>query len=153
MSTSTEALPARRIESPQDGSAVVAWLWTIYLLIFLMVLIGGTTRLTGSGLSMVDWHPLMGAIPPLNEQEWQNVFLRYQEFPQYRLVNSWMDLGAFQKIFFWEYLHRLLGRLIGVAVFLPWLYFLLTKRLTRTTSAGALLAIFLGGSQGFLGTW
>lgn len=152
------SLPSSTSDSPSstalraaDGSAVVAWLWIVYAMIFCMVVIGGTTRLTGSGLSMVDWHPLMDAIPPLSEAKWQAVFERYKQFPQYQLVNGWMDVHAFKKIFFWEYLHRLFGRLIGLAVFLPWLYFILTKRLSRRTNLAALFAIFLGGAQGLLG--
>jgi heme a synthase len=120
-------------------------------MIFLMVMLGGITRLTGSGLSMVEWQPLMGTLPPLSQSDWLEVFAKYQAFPQYQQVNSWMDLAAFKKIFFWEYLHRLFGRLIGLVVFLPWLYFKVTKALSRSTSQGALIAIALGGAQGVLG--
>lgn len=137
---------------PNDAPAsVVLWLTTIYLMVFFMVLIGGITRLTGSGLSMVEWKPLMGAIPPLSEREWTDVFEKYKLFPQYQKVNGWMDLAAFKKIFFWEYVHRLWGRLIGLAVFVPWLVFLMKKMLPRRTKIGALIAILLGGAQGVLG--
>src|SRR5690606_3304328 len=134
-----------------DGTPVVVWLWCVYAMIFLMVLLGGITRLTGPGFSMVVWQPLMGTLPPLCHAPWLEVFAMYQGFPQYQQVNSWMDLDAFKKIFFWEYLHRLFGRLIGLFVFLPWLYFTATKALSRKTSRGALIAIALGGAQGVLG--
>jgi cytochrome c oxidase assembly protein subunit 15 len=100
---------------------------------------------------MVDWHPLMDAIPPTSDAQWQALFERYKEFPQYQLVNGWMDVHSFKRIFFWEYLHRLFGRLIGLAVFVPWLYFVLTRRLSRRANWGTLFAIFLGAAQGLLG--
>lgn len=142
--------PATKAHGGAERS-VVLWLVAIYAMVFLMVIIGGITRLTGSGLSMVEWRPLMGAIPPLSENAWQEVFEEYKTYPQYQKVNGWMDLAAFKKIFFWEYLHRLFGRLIGVAVFVPWLYFLKKKKLPAKTKAGALIAIGLGGAQGLLG--
>lgn len=148
----TAAPSAReKLFGPTDGPSVTLWLSVVYGMIFLMVLIGGITRLTGSGLSMVEWRPLMGTLPPLSEADWQVVFREYQQFPQYQKVNSWMDLAAFQQIFFWEYVHRLFGRLIGVAVFLPWLYFLARKRLSPRTSRLAVGAIVLGGCQGLMG--
>lgn len=131
--------------------AVVIWLWVVYGAIAAMVLIGGITRLTGSGLSMVTWQPLMGALPPMSEAEWQAVFAQYQATPQYRLVNHWMTLADFERIFFWEYLHRLWGRLIGVVFFLPWLYFTVRGRLWGRWAARAFVAFVLGGLQGALG--
>ncbi len=95
-----------------------------------MVALGGTVRLTGSGLSMVEWHPLMGTVPPLNATAWEAVFAEYQRSPQFQQVNHWMTLDDFQRIFMWEYLHRLLGRLLGIAFLLPWLYFLVRGQLT-----------------------
>lgn len=148
-STSPSALTEEHAST--DGRAVVLWLAVIYVTVLLMVLIGGTTRLTGSGLSIVEWRPLMGIIPPTSEEAWHAVFARYKEFPQYKLVNSWMDLEAFKEIFFWEYFHRLIGRLLALVVFVPWLYFVARKMLSRTTSRGALIAILLGGGQGLLG--
>ncbi len=146
------ARPARtNTASDKDGPAVVTWLLSIYVMVFLMVIIGGITRLTGSGLSMVEWRPLMGALPPLSTDAWNEVFEKYKTFPQYQKVNGWMDLSAFKQIFFWEYLHRLWGRLIGLAVFVPWLVFLIRKQLSDRTRIGALIAIFLGGAQGVLG--
>lgn len=148
--TAAPSAPEKLAQST-DGSAVTVWLGVVYAMIFLMVLIGGITRLTGSGLSMVEWRPLMGTLPPLSEEDWRAVFHEYQQFPQYQKVNSWMDLAAFKQIFFWEYVHRLFGRLIGVAVFVPWLYFVARKRLSPRTSRLALGAIFLGACQGFMG--
>ena len=107
---------------------IVIWLVAVYLLILGMVVVGGVTRLTGSGLSMTEWRPLMGALPPLNEAEWTEVFDQYQQSPQYEQVNHWMTLSDFKRIFFWEYVHRALGRLIGVAFFLPWLWFAIRRR-------------------------
>lgn len=130
---------------------VSTWLVAIYALIAAMVVIGGITRLTGSGLSMVDWHPLMGTLPPLDDAAWQAVFERYQQSPQYAQVNHWMTLPDFKQIFFWEYVHRLLGRLIGVAFFVPWLVFVLQKRLHGSVAWRAGVAFLLGGAQGLLG--
>lgn len=131
--------------------AVVVWLWTVYGFIAAMVLIGGITRLTGSGLSMVAWHPLMGALPPLTEADWLAVFADYQRSPQYQQVNHWMTLSDFRQIFFWEYFHRLFGRLIGVVFFVPWLYFTVRRRLRGRWAGRAFVAFVLGGLQGLLG--
>ncbi len=104
----------------QDGDdskrkmRVILWLLSLCGTVILMVVIGGVTRLTGSGLSIVEWKPLMGAIPPLTHEEWMEVFGKYQKSPQFLLVNKGMSLSSFQWIFFWEYFHRLLGRLMGV---------------------------------------
>ncbi|PIE20099.1 MAG: heme A synthase [Proteobacteria bacterium] len=130
---------------------VYLWLLAVYLMIFAMVLIGGITRLTGSGLSMVEWRPLIGWLPPIGDAEWQAVFAKYKQFPQYQQVNSWMTLADFQRIFFWEYLHRLFGRLIGVVVMLPWLVLLARRKLNRSLAIRTGLAIVFGGLQGLLG--
>ena len=120
-------------------------------MILAMVLVGGITRLTGSGLSTVEWHPLMGAVPPIGEAQWNEVFELYKESPQYQKVNQWMDLESFKSIFFWEYIHRLIGRLIGVVVLVPCLYFMARKKLSRSLAWKSMFAIFLGGLQGLLG--
>lgn len=133
--------------------AVRRWLLVVYLMIFAMVLIGGITRLTGSGLSMVEWRPLMGWLPPLSDAEWQRVFGIYQRSPQYAEVNSWMGLGDFQRIFFWEYLHRLFGRLIGLVVMIPGLYFLARRRLQGRAARWVIASFVFGGLQGVLGWW
>jgi cytochrome c oxidase assembly protein subunit 15 len=116
-----------------------------------MVLIGGITRLTDSGLSMVDWKPIMGAIPPLSETEWLTVFNKYKSFPEYKLVNAGMSLADFKSIFFWEYFHRLFGRIIGLAFLLPYLYFIFTKKVTKSLNKKLLISFVLGGLQGLMG--
>ena len=139
------------VSATQTSRAVAAWLLLLYLMVFAMVIVGGATRLTGSGLSMVQWHPLMGALPPLSESDWIETFQKYQASPQYKLVNHWMSLSDFKRIFLWEYAHRLLGRLIGVFFIVPWLFFLLRRKLDRRLAWKTLVAFFLGGAQGLLG--
>jgi cytochrome c oxidase assembly protein subunit 15 len=130
---------------------VALWLLACCALVFAMVVVGGITRLTHSGLSIVEWQPIVGALPPLGESEWRDAFGKYQQTPEYRLVNPGMDLGGFKRIFWWEYAHRLLGRLIGAAFLLPLLWFAALRRIGRAL-AWRLAAIFaLGGLQGALG--
>jgi cytochrome c oxidase assembly protein subunit 15 len=137
--------------NPSDRRAVAAWLLISAALVFAMVVVGGVTRLTHSGLSIVEWQPLVGALPPLNEADWQTLFDKYKQTPEFRLVNHGMDLAGFKSIFWWEYLHRLLGRLIGVVYLLPFLWFLARGRLDRPL-AWKLWGIFaLGALQGALG--
>lgn len=127
------------------------WLVAVYAMIGAMVVIGGITRLTGSGLSMVEWRPLMGALPPLSEADWLAVFEKYQASPQYQQVNHWMGLADFKRIFFWEWFHRLWGRLIGLVFFVPWLVFVLRGRLKGDLLRRTAIAFVLGGLQGLLG--
>lgn len=149
-STATGDSLSSRGGLPRDRS-IALWLLSLWLFVLAMVVVGGVTRLTGSGLSMVEWRPLMGALPPLSAAEWQDVFQRYQESPQYRLVNHWMGLSDFKRIFLWEYVHRLLGRLIGVVFLVPFLYFLTRRRLNGAATLRVGLAFLLGGAQGLLG--
>ena len=135
----------------KPDSGVSRWLLALWALTLIMVAVGGITRLTGSGLSMVDWKPLMGAIPPLTDQAWRDVFAQYQQSPQFQLVNHWMGLGDFKRIFLWEYVHRLLGRTIGVCFLLPYIYFLATRRLRGRAVLRTAIAFILGGAQGLLG--
>ncbi|MCT4641092.1 MAG: COX15/CtaA family protein [Bacteriovoracaceae bacterium] len=130
--------------------AVVTWLYLVCFLVFSMVFIGGITRLTDSGLSMVDWKPLMGAIPPLNEVQWNTVFDKYKQFPEYNQVNYSMTLSQFKFIFFWEYFHRLMGRLVGVVFFFPFVYFWFKGKINGHKGK-LFVAFLLGGSQGLLG--
>ena len=116
-----------------------------------MIIVGGITRLTGSGLSMVDWKLIQGSLPPLNEHEWTEAFNKYKEFPQFQLVNQNMDLAGFKKIFFWEYIHRLWGRLIGIVFFIPWVILLAKKRLSSQMIKHTVIILLLGGLQGFIG--
>lgn len=127
------------------------WLGTVLAMVFGMVVLGGVTRLTGSGLSMVDWRPLMGSIPPIGVEEWQRVFQQYQQSPEYLLVNQGMDLEGFKRIFMFEYLHRLLGRSIGLVFLVGWIYLGIRKRLDRRLAIRSGIAFLLGGLQGVLG--
>ncbi len=130
---------------------VALWLVFCAAVVFGMIMLGAVTRLTGSGLSMVDWKPLMGVVPPLSEQAWLETFERYKQYPEYQKVNVGMDLEGFKRIFMYEYLHRVLGRLIGVIFFFPMLWFWLRGRV-RAGLMPHLWALFvLGGLQGLLG--
>lgn len=115
-----------------------------------MVFIGGITRLTDSGLSMVDWRPIMGAIPPMDSEQWNKAFDAYKAYPEYQLVNKGMSLSEFKYIFFWEYFHRLMGRIVGIAFFFPFLFFLIRKKIPNH-KLKLFVAFLLGGSQGLLG--
>ena len=134
------------------GTNVVrVWLFAVAALIFLMVSLGGATRLTGSGLSITEWRPIMGAVPPLSDAAWQEAFEKYKQIPQYQHVNRGMSLAAFKLIYWWEWTHRFLGRLIGVAFLVPFLYFLAAGQLARPLM-WRLAGIFaLGGLQGGIG--
>jgi len=127
------------------------WLYSGLFLVIAMVLIGGITRLTHSGLSIVEWKLISGAIPPLNETEWQDTFTKYQQFPEYQKINTDMSLTEFKSIFFWEYLHRLLGRLIGVVFIVPFLLFWKKNWLDSKFKKQLIFLLLLGGLQGFLG--
>lgn len=116
-----------------------------------MVIIGGITRLTDSGLSISNYKLITGTIPPLNETEWQEAFELYQQYPEYQKLHSHFTINDFKSIYFWEWLHRLLGRFIGLVFIVPFLYFLVTKQLTKTTIKKCLVLLVLGGFQGFLG--
>jgi cytochrome c oxidase assembly protein subunit 15 len=136
---------------PSDRRATATWLFICCALVFLMVVVGGITRLTHSGLSIVEWQPVAGVLPPMNDAQWQEVFDKYRQTPEYRDRNPGMDVAGFKKIFWWEYAHRLLGRLIGVVFLLPFLWFLSRGRLDGDV-AWKLGGIFiLGGLQGGLG--
>jgi cytochrome c oxidase assembly protein subunit 15 len=133
--------------------AVGVWLLAVALLIVAMVGVGGLTRLTGSGLSITEWDPIVGAIPPLSHDAWQDAFSKYQQIPQYRLENAGMTLEAFKGIFWWEWIHRFLGRLIGFAFFVPFVWFAATGAIGRKDWSRMLLLFALGGLQGFVGWW
>ncbi len=127
------------------------WLILIAILIFAMVIVGGATRLTDSGLSITEWQPILGAIPPLNAADWELAFQKYKLSSQFKLQNSSMEMGAFQFIYWWEWSHRLLGRLLGIVFLLPFLGFAVTGRLERRMWPRLLLLFILGGAQGALG--
>jgi cytochrome c oxidase assembly protein subunit 15 len=131
--------------------AVATWLLICCGLVFAMVVLGGFTRLTGSGLSMVDWRPLMGILPPLSDADWQRAFEMYQQSPEFQKVNSEFGIAEFKGIFWLEYLHRLLGRTIGLVFFVPFLYFFIKGYVVRREWPKYLLMFVLGGMQGLLG--
>ena len=136
---------------PADRRATATWLGVCCALVFLMVIIGGITRLTHSGLSIVEWQPVAGVLPPLGDAQWQELFAKYQKTPEFQQRNADMDVAGFKKIFWWEYIHRLMGRLIGVVFLLPFLWFLFKGRLDEDV-AWKLGGIFiLGALQGALG--
>lgn len=132
---------------------VRAWLYAMAAFVLLMVVVGGITRLTESGLSITSWKPISGAIPPLSDADWQAEFEAYQQIPQYRVNNTWMTLDDFKYIFFWEYLHRLLGRLLGLLFIVPFGIFLVQKRFTPQLAWPLLGLFLLGAFQGALGWW
>jgi cytochrome c oxidase assembly protein subunit 15 len=143
--------PARR-PAAQPG-AIASWLLAVAGLVFLMVVVGGITRLTESGLSMVRWEPISGAIPPMNEEAWQAEFDAYRATPEYRQVNAGMSMSEFKNIYFWEYVHRLLGRFIGLAFALPLLWFAVKRAIPSGYSWKLVALLLLGGLQGFIGWW
>jgi len=144
---------ARPAEPRPRPAAVAGWLGVVAALVFLMIVVGGITRLTESGLSMVRWEPISGAIPPLSEADWQAEFDHYRQTPQYQQLNRGMTLDNFKTIFFWEYVHRLLGRLIGLVFALPLAWFAWRRAIPEGYGwkLGALLG--LGALQGAIGWW
>jgi len=138
--------------APENSRRAIAiWLLVVCALIFIMVVLGGVTRLTHSGLSIVEWKPLVGTIPPLTHADWLELFEKYKLTPEYQHVNVGMGLDGFQNIFWLEYFHRLLGRLIGLAFLLPFMYFLVRKQIGRDLAPRLWLLFALGAAQGLLG--
>jgi heme a synthase len=129
------------------------WLLIVAALVGATVLVGGATRLTESGLSITEWRPVTGTLPPLSDAQWNEEFAKYREIPQYQQVNRGMSLSEFKYIYYWEWGHRLLGRLIGLAFAVPLAVFWWQGRLTRSLTPKLLLLLFLGGLQGFIGWW
>src|SRR5512147_2804181 len=120
---------ARDARDERSRRAVAAWLLACCALVFAMLVVGGVTRLTHSGLSIVEWQPIVGVIPPLSVQEWEETFAKYKKTPEFEKVNHQMSLDEFKGIFWWEYFHRVLGRAIGAVFFFPFLWFLLRCKL------------------------
>jgi heme a synthase len=133
--------------------AIRTWLVLVAAMIGLMVLVGGATRLTESGLSIVEWKPVTGALPPLSDAQWEQAFAAYQTIPQYQAQNAGMSLSEFKTIFWWEFSHRLLGRVIGAVYLLPFLYFLWRGGMTGELKRRLWLIFALGGLQGGVGWW
>jgi cytochrome c oxidase assembly protein subunit 15 len=130
---------------------IAGWLGVCCVLVFLMVVVGGVTRLTHSGLSMVEWKPLVGTVPPLSQTDWEEVFLKYQATPEYLHVNKGMSLDDFKGIFWWEYFHRLLGRAIGLVFLLPLLYFFVRGKIDGALALRLAGIFMLGALQGAMG--
>jgi cytochrome c oxidase assembly protein subunit 15 len=137
----------------KSRAAVGLWLLAVGCVILGMVVIGGLTRLTGSGLSITEWKPIMGALPPLNASQWTEAFAKYRRIPQYVLENRGMTLDGFKAIFWWEWTHRLLGRLLGVVFFVPFVWFAAVGAIRRVEWPRMVILFALGGLQGFIGWW
>ena len=136
-----------------ENFQISLWLVSLMSIILLMIIVGGLTRLTESGLSMVDWRLFMGTIPPLSHGDWLKVFEDYKQYPEYQIKNINMTLSEFKYIFWWEYGHRVLGRLIGVIFIIPFIYFALKKYFSNEELYSYSFLLFLGGAQGIIGWW
>ncbi len=132
---------------------VIIWLLSGCLLLFIMVVVGGITRLTNSGLSMTDWHLVTDTFPPLSQEKWEQAFEEYKKFPEYQKINIHNDftLDDYQFIYFWEWFHRFIGRIIGLVFIVPFVYFLIKKQLSSETIRKCIVLLGMGGFQGFLG--
>jgi cytochrome c oxidase assembly protein subunit 15 len=146
-------LQASSLAHPSRPRALATWLFMVAGLIVAMVIVGGITRLTESGLSITEWKPISGAIPPLTDAAWQAEFANYKRIPEYTQINRGMTLDGFKHIFFWEYTHRLLGRLIGLAFALPLLWFAVKRRIPPGYGWRLVALLALGGLQGAIGWW
>lgn len=138
---------------PLRSPVIATWLFVVATLIALMVLVGGTTRLTRSGLSITEWRPVTGVMPPISESGWQTEFDKYRHTPQFKYINAHMDLEAFKGIYFWEWFHRLLGRMIGAAVLIPYIVFLTRSEVPKRMIWRLSLLLGLGALQGVIGWW
>ena len=141
------------MKSISHSGQIRIWLLSTIIMVILMILIGGVTRLTDSGLSMVEWRPLWGFLPPISQFEWNRVFELYMKSPEYIFKNKGMSLEEFKEIFFWEYFHRLWGRLIGIIFIIPLLFFIIVKKIPKSILSKLFLILFLGGLQGLIGWW
>jgi heme a synthase len=150
---SVSAISARAIAPARTDRAVGLWLFLIAAMIGLMVVVGGLTRLTGSGLSITEWQPVTGIIPPLNDSAWQAEFAKYQGTPQYDLINRGIGLVGFKSIYWWEWTHRMLGRVLGAVFLIPFLVFLRQGRIDRAMATRLAIIFLLGAAQGVLGWW
>ncbi|WP_026977806.1 COX15/CtaA family protein [Flavobacterium tegetincola] len=137
----------------KKDKSVIIWLLSGCVLLFIMVVVGGITRLTNSGLSMTDWHLVTDTFPPLTAEKWQQAFDEYKKFPEYQKINIHNDftLADYEFIYFWEWFHRFIGRIIGLVFIVPFVYFLIKKRLDASTIKKCVVLLFMGGFQGFLG--
>jgi heme a synthase len=140
-----------KVLSISNRTNIILWLFSGCFLIFVMVVVGGITRLTGSGLSITKWDVVTGTIPPLSDEAWQKEFTHYTETPQFKQINAHFGIEDFKQIYFWEYIHRLIGRVIGIVFIIPFAWFLFKKQLSRSLIWKSLLLFFMGGLQGFIG--
>src|SRR5215475_5432448 len=140
-------------ENPPGSSSrpVAIWLLIGIGMLVIQVLLGGITRLTGSGLSITEWKPIMGALPPMNDQQWNEAFDKYKQIAQYKYINSSFTLSDFKSIFFWEWFHRLWARLIGVVFIIPFVIFLIQKRFKEKMIRPLIILFLLGALQGLVG--
>ena len=129
------------------------WLFSLAIIVLLMIAVGGLTRLTESGLSMVDWKLFMGIIPPISQADWIKLFEDYKQYPEYQIKNVNMTLDGFKYIFWWEYGHRVLGRIIGLVFIIPFIFFSLKKSFTKSEYIFFVTLLFLGSIQGLIGWW
>lgn len=135
----------------RSSRPVAIWLLTGVGMIVVQIILGGITRLTDSGLSITEWKPILGTIPPLNEQQWNEAFSHYRQIAQFKHLHAYFTLSDFKSIFFWEWMHRLWGRIIGIVFLIPFLVFLLQKRFSREMVRPMIILFLLGGVQGLIG--
>jgi cytochrome c oxidase assembly protein subunit 15 len=143
----------KNFKDSKAGRAILAWLLAVALMVALMMLIGAITRLTESGLSMVEWRPFIGVLPPFSEAEWSRIFDLYRQTSEYRLENAGMPMSEFKMIFWWEYIHRLWGRFIGLAFAVPLAWFLWRGYIPKPLKPHLFILLCLGGLQGIIGWW
>jgi cytochrome c oxidase assembly protein subunit 15 len=151
--TSEKAIQSQIARQDRNRRAVRIWLGLVVFTLFCLVLVGGATRLTNSGLSITEWQPIHGVIPPLNEAQWQEEFDLYKRIPQFQLINKDITVDDFKGIFWWEWAHRLIARAIGVIFALPLIYFLVTRRIEKSLRWPLVGVFLLGGLQGAIGWW
>jgi len=151
MSSPTSTNPAEGSKNQGTTKSLTIWLRCVCLSVVAILVVGGVTRLTGSGLSMVDWRPIAGILPPITDTQWNEVFDQYKGSPEYQKINAGMSLEGFKDIFFWEYLHRIMGRIVGLLCLLPYLWFLFRKKLTGNLRLKGLVLVLLVGVQGLMG--
>lgn len=150
--SSTKSPDTARLSNPRPA-ALARWLWAVALLVIIVVAVGGITRLTESGLSITEWRPVSGVLPPLNQADWIAEFEKYKQIPEYREVNLGMSLAAFKAIFFWEWLHRILGRVVGMALIVPLVWYAWRRAIPAGFGWRLLALAALVGLQGAIGWW
>jgi cytochrome c oxidase assembly protein subunit 15 len=153
LSSEQNAAPGQISYASDRLRPVRIWLYALAAWVLLIVVVGGITRLTESGLSITSWKPISGTIPPLSAADWEAEFEAYKQIPQYSVIHSWMSIDDFKFIFFWEWFHRLLARALGLIFIVPFVVFLFQKRLPRPLALPLFVLFLLGGFQGFLGWW